>query len=134
MLQMSENDAAGFELPIRCGGFTTTDCYSVKRRGNFGRGGFRVHTGVVASKFSETVLKLFSAAFRRLSSYRKVSKTSPYHNQAVFELIARDLDIDYPRRADVAQQPCADRRERFQMTSLARVGCVARRGRQSVFQ
>ena len=26
----SENDNVGFELPIRCGGFTTTDCYSVE--------------------------------------------------------------------------------------------------------
>src|SRR5947209_5913079 len=25
----SENDIAGFELPIPCGGFRTTDCYSV---------------------------------------------------------------------------------------------------------
>jgi hypothetical protein len=25
---------------------------------------------------------------------------SPYHNQAGFELIARDLDIDYPTKAD----------------------------------
>ena len=27
----SENDTAGFELSIRCGGFKTTDCYSVDR-------------------------------------------------------------------------------------------------------
>jgi hypothetical protein len=30
----SENDTEGFELPIRSGGFKTTDCYSVATRFN----------------------------------------------------------------------------------------------------